>query len=272
MIGQKESESGSKMLTLLLVISGIALTAVWFFPPIAQDLTYHDFADQRSFLGVPNLFNVLSNAFFFYVGISGVRLVLSKPSGIVPELYRAYMLFFIGIFLVGIGSSYYHLAPSNDTLIWDRLPMTIAFMAFFAIILAEFVSVKAGKVLFIPLLVIGIFSVWYWNFTEQQGVGDLRLYGVVQFLPMLLIPLILITFPTRFTHIRLYWLFLGFYLSAKVFEMFDQQLYQLLSGISGHPIKHILASIGCYIFLYQIKVRKDQQADVVAESSGKTAG
>jgi hypothetical protein len=216
---------------------------------------------------------VISNALVFFVGISGVRFILGKPeSGIVPELHSAYLLFFVGIFLVSVGSSYYHLAPSNQTLIWDRLPMTIAFMSFFAIILAEFVSVKAGKVLFIPLLVIGIFSIWYWNFTEQRGVGDLRLYGLVQFLPMLLIPLILITFPTRFTHIRLYWLFLGFYLLAKVFETFDQELYQLLSGISGHPIKHILASIGCFIFLYQIQVRDDLQVGIVENLTENLSG
>ncbi len=259
MIGNKESESGSKMLSLLLIISAIALTAVFFIKPIPQDPLYHNFADQRHMLGVPHFYNVISNALFFFVGVSGVRFILSKPdSRIVPELRSVYLIFFIGIFLVGIGSSYYHLAPSNDTLIWDRLPMTIAFMAFFAIILAEFVSVKAGKVLFIPMLIIGIFSIWYWNLTEQQGAGDLRLYAVVQFLPMLLIPLILITFPTRFTHIRLYWFFLGFYLWAKVFEMFDHQIYQFLSGMSGHPIKHILASIGCLLFLYQIKIRKVQ--------------
>ena len=259
MIGNRESESGSKMLSLLLIISAIALTAVFFISPIPQDSVYHDFADQRHFLGMPHFYNVISNGLFFFVGISGVRFILSKPKlGIVQELRSAYLLFFIGIFLVGVGSSYYHLAPSNETLIWDRLPMTIAFMAFFAIILAEFVSVKAGKVLFIPFLLIGLFSIWYWNFTEQQGAGDLRLYALVQFLPMLLIPLILITFPTRFTHIRLYWLFLGFYLMAKVFETFDHQIYQFLSGISGHPIKHVLASIGCLVFLYQIKIREVQ--------------
>ena len=273
MIGDKHSENGSKMLALLLVISAVTLTAVWFFPPIPQDPAYHNFADQRSFLGIANMFNVLSNAFLFYVGIAGIRHIVRNPeTGIVPELYPAYLLFFIGVFLVGVGSSYYHLAPSNQTLIWDRLPMTIAFMAFFAIILAEFVSVKAGKVLFIPLLMIGLFSIWYWSFTEQQGVGDLRLYGVVQFLPMLLIPLILITFPARFSHVRLYWLFFGFYLLAKIFELFDQQLYQMLSGISGHPIKHLLASFGCYSFLYLIKVRKDQQEELTETISSEIPG
>jgi len=114
-------------------------------------------------MGVPHFYNVISNAIFFFIGISGLRYILRES---VPELRSVYLLFFIGVFLVSIGSSYYHLAPSNDTLIWDRLPMTIAFMAFFAIILAEFVSMKVGKALFIPLLVIGLFSIWYWNFTE----------------------------------------------------------------------------------------------------------
>lgn len=233
------------------------LIVMLFVPEIPQDLAYHNFADQRAMLGVPNLLNVLSNIIFLVVGISGVVYLLKKPTvGLITELYSAYLIFFIGIFFVGIGSSYFHIAPSNQTLIWDRLPMTIAFMAFFSIILAEFVSLKLGKWLLLPLLVVGIFSVWYWNYTEQLGAGDLRLYALVQFLPMLLIPIILVVYPSKFTHKNLFWFFLAFYVLAKILEEFDEGFYQVLSIVSGHSLKHVAASLGCGVFLYQIKKRQ----------------
>ena len=242
------------------VLVGISLTALislFFVPAIPQDPSYHLFADQRQIVGVSHFFNVISNTLFLIVGFLGVKLLLSeKQYNIIPEIYWAYLTFFISVFAVGIGSGYYHLLPTNDTLIWDRLPMTVAFTAFFAIILSEFVSIKLGKRIFIPILLFGIFSVGYWHYTEQQGQGDLRIYGLVQFLPILLIPLILIMFPSRFPDTRYYWYLLGFYVLAKVFEASDELVYSLLSFISGHSIKHLLAGVGCYFFYIQLKKRQ----------------
>lgn len=241
---------------LLVGISVIAFTSLFFIPAIPQDPDYHMFVDQRQLLSIPNFLNVFSNAIFVIVGFSGIKLLLSKNHHIiVPEIHWAYLTFFIGVFAVGIGSGYYHLFPSNITLIWDRLPMTVAFTAFFTIILSEFISVKLGKRLFTPLLLLGIFSVGYWFYTEQQGQGDLRLYGLVQFLPILLIPLILIMFPSRFPDTRHYWYLLGFYVLAKIFEASDGPVFGLLSIISGHSIKHLCAGVGCYFFYAQLKKR-----------------
>ncbi len=241
---------------LLIGISVIAFTSLFFIPAIPQDPGYHTFVDQRQLFRIPNFINVFSNAIFLIVGLLGVKLLLSeKHDNIVPDIYWAYLTFFIGVFAVGIGSGYYHLFPSNNTLIWDRLPMTVAFTAFFTIILSEFISVKLGKLIFPPLLLLGIFSVGYWFYTEQQGQGDLRMYGLVQFLPILLIPLILVMFPSRFPDTRYYWYLLGFYVLAKIFEATDESVYGLLSLISGHSIKHLCAGIGCYFFYVQLKKR-----------------
>jgi len=241
---------------LLVGISVIACISLFFIPAIPQDPTYHAFVDQRFLLSIPNFLNVISNAIFLIVGFLGIKLLLSeKQYHTISEIHWAYLTFFIGVFAVGIGSGYYHLFPSNDTLIWDRLPMTMAFMALFAIILFEFVSVTLGKRIFIPLLILGIFSVGYWFYTEQQGQGDLRMYGLVQFLPILLIPLILIMFPSRFPDTQNYWYLLGFYVLAKIFEASDGPVYGLLSVISGHSIKHLCAGVGCYFFYAQLKNR-----------------
>jgi hypothetical protein len=243
----------------LVLLTGLvlaAITAALLLPPIPQDPVYHEFADRRTLLGIPGFMDVASNFLFLVAGALGIGYLLThRDAPLVPGLYGAYLLFFAGVFFVGIGSAYYHLRPSNATLIWDRLPMTITFMSLFTIILAEFVSVRAARWLFLPLLVVGVASVGYWHFSEQLGRGDLRWYGLVQFLPMLLIPVILLSFPARFSHARLYWAFLGLYALAKLFEFYDRPVYRVFPGISGHSLKHLCAATGCLVFLYLLKKR-----------------
>jgi hypothetical protein len=73
--------------------------------------------------------------------------------------------------------------------------MTVVFMSFFSAIIAERVTIKAGLISLFPSLIMGIASVIYWEFTEMLGRGDLRPYIVVQYGPMLVIPVII--FPSR---------------------------------------------------------------------------
>ena len=180
-------------IAILATVSIAAIVAVILHGPIPQPPGYHAFADQRALLGIPNFGNVMSNLAFLFVGWAGIRaLVGQQPTGIIPSLRRAYLCLFAGIVLVGIGSGYYHLAPSDAALVWDRLPMTIAFMALFAIVIGEHIDPKIGLHVLAPLMVVGAGSVLYWHLS-----GDLRPYVVVQFLPLLLVPLILLLYPSR---------------------------------------------------------------------------
>ena len=158
--------------------------------------------------------------------------------------------------MVAVGSSYYHLWPSNDSLVWDRLPMTIAFMSLFSIIISEFTSPGFGKMLLFPLIIFGAYSVFYWHSTENGGVGDLRLYILVQFLPVLVIPLILLLFKPTFTRISGYWILLFAYILAKLLEHFDSQIYNVLFFISGHSVKHVIAAMGVYLLLVSYNNRE----------------
>jgi len=252
----KHQLSSTPRLQWLAGIVLIGLIIVALLPAIPQDPGYHNFADQRSFLGVPNFLNVLSNIFFIGIGLAGcLRLSTIAGNRILPGSFWLYQIFFAGVVCVGIGSGYYHWSPTNATLIWDRLPMTVAFMTFFSIIIAEYISEKLARALFLPLLLMGAGSVWYWHYTELHGRGDLRPYVIVQFLPMLLIPAILLLYPPRFSHSGYYWGFLGAYVLAKILELGDCFFYQLLYGISGHTLKHVAAASGCYLFYRQLQLR-----------------
>jgi len=241
---------------ILIGVSVIAVMAAILAPRIAQDLLYHQFADQNTYLSIPNTLNVLSNLFFGWVGIEGLyRLLRQESLRIVKEVYPAYLGFFGALILVAAGSGYYHWLPDNQTLIWDRLPMTIAFMSFFTILLAERISVSWARMLFPLLILAGITSIIYWYLSEQNGQGDLRPYALIQFLPMLLSPLILLLFSSRYTRSYDLWWFLAWYLIAKICEYFDAELLNLLTVLSGHSLKHIAASIGCLVFLRHLRFR-----------------
>jgi hypothetical protein len=226
-------------LGLILALALAAVVGVLRLPPIAQDLDYHLFADQEAWLGLPNFWNVVSNLPFLVVGAFGLW---RAPVAVDAVLAPGYRLFCACVLLVALGSAVYHYAPGTQTLIWDRLPMAGAFMALFVCVLTDAVSRQAHRLLW-PLVLTGLASVGYWYWTEQQGRGDLRFYALVQFLPLVLLPLILLLFGTRQLRAGLLWLTLLLYLAAKATEHYDGEIYTRLGVISGHSLKHVIAAL-----------------------------
>ncbi len=231
----------------LLIILLFALT-----PNIPQDLGYHDFADKRTLLGIPNMVDVVSNLAFIVMGIWLWRQLGQLPAAITMIGRAPLALFCLGLILTGLGSGYYHLAPDNDSLVWDRLPMTIAFMSFFSMILNLHLGKDRCQHWLWPLLACGLLSVVYWAYSEAIGAGDLRPYGLVQFLPILLIPLIIWRWPQPAYRARYIVLILGSYLVAKLLEYLDAQMLALI-GISGHSLKHLIASLAGVWLLYALR-------------------
>src|SRR5210317_1629653 len=211
--------------------------------PLAQDPAYHAFADNRTLLGIPNFWNVVTSVPFFVVGAWGL-LFLTKHPDAVSGLRSIWTVFFIGILATMFGSGYYHLAPDNGSLGWDRLTMVIAFMSLFALVIGEYVSTEWANRLLVPLLLIGVGSVYYWLSTEAQGAGDLRPYALVQFLPMLLVPIIVLLRRGRSDLGPWFGLMIVFYAAAKIFEFYDASVFAAGGLMSGHAIKHVLASLG----------------------------
>ncbi len=253
-------------LIVILVVVLVAIVAMFFVPRIAQDPSYHHFVDQRRIFGINNFWNVATNIPFIVAGTLGLYILQPRmPDGGLPELKSAYRIFFFGILLVGFGSAYYHLNPSTHTLLWDRLPMTVAFMAFLSAMVGEHISIRAGNRLLAPVLVIGLCSVVYWYVTEAKGVGDLRPYGLVQFLPMVLIPIILVLYSSRFTKGGYIWLILGAYAASKIAEQYDSAVFQILGFISGHSVKHLFASLGALLMVLALVKRR--RVDAVSSHS-----
>jgi len=244
-------------LKIIVAIVVVAIIGVFSIDPIAQDPAYHHFADQRGLINVPNFFDVISNLAFVIVGVLGIRLIGSgRATGGLPELQAVYLTFFVGVFLTGFGSAYYHFHPDNQTLLWDRLPMTIAFMALFSAIVGETISPRIALKLFIPLLAAGMASVVYWHVSELNGSGDLRPYVLVQFLPIVLIPLMLVLFTSRLNGNKYIWGIIGAYAVSKLMEHFDARIYNALGVVSGHSLKHLVAAFATFIFYLALRNRQ----------------
>ena len=251
-------------LLVLALVTAVSAAVILSLDPIPQDPAYHQFADDRTFFGIPNFQNVVSNFPFLLIGGSGLlrlRRRLAHPGDRAEVSETAAWLFlFLGILLTTFGSAWYHLRPTNASLVWDRLPMTLGFMGFFAGIIGERVGQRAYRLLLWPLLGIGVASVLVWYAGEVQGAGDLRLYALVQFFPLLLIPLLMAFYQPRYTGGAWVFVALAAYAAAKAFEHFDHEIYQALGFVSGHPLKHLAAAGGCWALLHMFSRRQRIEA------------
>ena len=209
-------------------VAGFGLLVTAFFgavPPIAQIESYHRFADERYLFGIPNFWNVISNVPFVVIGIAG----LLKRRDVCSRVL------FAGVLLTGLGSSWYHSAPGDARLIWDRLPMTVIFMAFLACVFEE-------RRALLPLLLFGAGSVIWWHYTN-----DLRPYAVAKFGPIvLLLPGMMspAQWPGKL-RVSVCWI-VGLIAVAQLCEMEDRCIYAALA-LSGHTVKHLIAGAATYM-------------------------
>jgi hypothetical protein len=261
--GRPPAAAQTRIRVAALIVAVVLCVAIAFhFPPIPQDPNYHNFADTRAIAGIPNFWNVVSNALFLVFGVMGIAFTLRARDGgdshtfVTPVERWPFVIFFIGVALTAFGSSYYHWNPNNATLVWDRLPMTLGFMSLLAAMIDERISVRAGIASLAPLLAFGLFSVVYWDVTESRGHGDLRLYALTQFGSLLVLVLLLALFPPRYTRGYDFMIALGFYALAKLLETFDRAVYNATHGaMSGHALKHIAAAFAAFWILRMIKLR-----------------
>lgn len=233
----------SYRIALLALVAVAAIVGTFQLDPIPQDAVYHAFADTRGLAGIPNFWNVATNLPFLVIGVWGLFTVRKLRA---PELATHYRVYCGAIALVAFGSAWYHLAPSNTSLVWDRLPITVGFMSLFTALIADRISWVVGRALLWPLVVAGIASIAWWIRGEALGHGDLRAYGLVQFLPMVLVPLILVLWREGSVAERPLWIAFGAYALAKIAEHFDAAIYTASGLLSGHSLKHLAAAVAAW--------------------------
>lgn len=186
---------------------------------------------------------------------SGILLVIRLANS--TAICVTYGVLFSGVVLTSLGSAFYHIMPDNSRLVFDRLPMVILFMAFLSVVIAEWISERAVFWLLPLSLLAGIGSVLWWQYTEIVGHGDLRPYLLVQFYPMILIPVILVLFTTpdnRRGVSALIWIIV-WYTLAKLMERFDEAIFYVTGWVSGHTLKHLAAGVATVYMVVFFKAR-----------------
>jgi hypothetical protein len=242
-----------RRVTLAAAVVGITalLLAFLFVPSTPQDPRYHDFADQRTMLGIPNALNVLSNIGFVIVGVIGLLTVRRRDA--------ITLTFFAGMLATGIGSSIYHLSPSDATLVVDRLPMTIAFASFFLLLL----DVRSTRALLL-MCALGIGTIVWW-----LTLNDLRPYAVFQALPILAFLVTRFFRDGRGAEWSLWFVTAG-YVAAKLCETWDRPIYAAFDGlVSGHTLKHLVAALAT--FAVWIWLQDDARTIAVADARSSPA-
>jgi hypothetical protein len=228
---------------------------------IRQDQSYHSFADDRTWLGVANAFNTLSNLPLLLIGILGLVFLWRERASArfirfeMPAERFAYWGLFAAVALTGIGSMYYHLAPDDARLVWDRLPISLAFTALSAAMISERLSVQWGSRLLVPLMLYGAGSVVYWRWSALQGTENLIPYGIAQYGSIAAIFALAVTRRSRYTRGGVIFAVLLMYALAKVAEIFDAKIFELGHLISGHSIKHLLAGAAVLLLLRMLQLR-----------------
>jgi hypothetical protein len=237
-------------LSLITAIFVAALILLFLAPRMPIGPGYHDFADKRTLFSIPNAQDVLSNIPFFVVGIWGFLWLGARKGRSVFLDGREripYLVFFAGVTLTGVGSFWYHMAPSDDRLPWDLLPMTCSFTSMVVVTFMERVNLRAGFFALVPALLLGILTVVYWMISTSLGDGDYKFYLFVQFFSPVLLALIIGLFLPRYSGTGYLAIAFGFYVAAKIFEEFDYSIYRHLGRlVSGHSLKHVTAAVACY--------------------------
>jgi predicted membrane channel-forming protein YqfA (hemolysin III family) len=231
----------------------LAVAAMLFHGPIAQLDHYHDFADRRALFGVTNAGDVFSNIGFAIVALWGfwsLRDVHHHPR--LEAAWPGYRVFLIAILLTAFGSSFYHLAPDNDRLLWDRLPIALACVGLLAAVRAETHDSPQPQWLLPALIIAAVLSVVWWSVTEVAGAGDLRPYLLIQGAPLILIPLWHGLHGSPRTDRMAFGIAILLYVVAKAAEMSDREVFDALGFVSGHTIKHLLAAAAAAVLTANI--------------------
>jgi hypothetical protein len=262
----------SKRAWFVVALTALAVAVAMFAPPIAQPVRYHDFADHRALFGIANFGDVASNFAFLVAGIAGLVIVVRRHDAFGQPAERwPYAAFFFGLVLTAVGSAYYHAAPDKARLVWDRLPMTVAFAGLVCGQIADRVSVRAGVSLVLPAIVVGATSVFYWRASEAAGHGNLVPYGVAQAYAMILLVFVVSLWPSRYTRGRDMLYVFGLYAIAKICEALDRQVFDVVHVVSGHTLKHLFAALAGFAACAMLAMRVSLSRDTVAVIQSRAA-
>jgi hypothetical protein len=242
---------------------GLAIAFV-LLPALPQTPDYHRFVDDRSWFGISNFSDVASNLAILLPALLGLALVNHAASR--GHMFRTACertlatTCFAALVLTAIGSTWYHLAPDNTRLFWDRLPLGLAFTALPALLIAERISLdRAGRLMLFLWVLTGPATVLWWQFGEVTGRGDLRPYFMLHAF-MFVLPPALLAMRTPYTGRQFYAIAYLLFVLAMAGDRLDHAVFECTHGlVSGHTMKHLLMGLAIGMLAYMFATRRHRQ-------------
>ena len=240
----------------IFLLVAVMIAMLYFYGPISQPLKYHDFADKRAIGSLPYGADVLSNLGFLLVGLWGfIRLFSQRHHPQISHGWPGYILFLSALIGTAAGSAFYHWAPDNFRLIWDRLPIALACAGLLAAVHCEIRRSSKGWTETAAWAIFAAASVVWWYITGLYGQDDLRPYILLQCLPLVLIPLWQKVYSASRADRKAFLLAIGCYMLAKVAELNDHVLFNSLHMVSGHTLKHLFATLAAAVIIWRLTKR-----------------
>jgi hypothetical protein len=224
-----------------------------FYGPISQPQEYHDFADDREILGVPNALDVMSNLAIIYPGVVGLAFIHESRNRtqVSEDEISIQITLFSGMILTFAGSVWFHLDPTDSTMLWDRLGMSVVIGSCISLLIHDMWDRNLAAKIHLPIIIASIVSVLWWPVFD-----DLRVYFIVKHHPFILFPIFLLCGRRIYDKVSGYYWGLSMFLLATIFEFADQQIFEITGIISGHTLKHIAAGIGLWFLMVMIRDRE----------------
>lgn len=224
-----------------------------FYGPISQPQEYHDFADDREILGIPNALDVMSNLAIIYPGVVGLAFVHEsrKLPKVSEDEISIQITLFSGMILTFAGSVWFHLDPTDSTMLWDRLGMSVVIGSCISLLIHDMWDRNLAAKIHLPIVIASILSVLWWPVFD-----DLRVYFIVKHHPFILFPIFLFCGHRIYDKTSGYYWGLSMFLLATIFEFADQQIFEITGIISGHTLKHLAAGIGLWFLMVMIRDRE----------------
>ena len=227
------------------------------FAPLPQALDYHAFADTRSLASVPNFMDVVSNLAIIIPAIAGLGLALSRGGVFFTLSERVFaLIFFAALATTAVGSTWYHLAPNDERLLFDRLPLALAFTAYISWLIVERIRPHPGGIaMLLPWLATGPGCVLWW-YAGPAG-DDLRLYLLLYGTILTLAPWLMLL-RTPYDLKSRHWAAYFAFVLAMICDRLDHVIHAALGGnLSGHTFKHLLAGVAVFLLAGMLAQRNE---------------
>ena len=193
--------------------------------------------------------NIVTSMPFLVLGLAGLLRLFIARDRMRNSPGSPLVVFLLSLIMVGMGSIFYHWSPSTDHLLWDRLPIAVCLAAFACAMANVYSGSRIGGVLLVPGILVAVSSVLYWYVSWARGHEDLRPYIAVQVGSALWAGLVVFRRPAQDAGIAAFRLALMAYTAARIFELFQQQIYNASGVDLGHPLKHLLVAFAAFMVL-----------------------